>query len=176
MRFIFLLLFIPLFSMAQKVKVSEYDKFIKQYRIETNQVALKWGMSSGVSVGLRSVNNTIFLKLEGLNYVRTGVAENGQLIFLTNTDSTITAYSKELQFTSRNQHGEGFSFEYKIDLASLKKLQTATITGMRIYGTGGYQDVELKDKHSQNINDLVTTFLNEFESKQSEINKANDSR
>lgn len=166
-KIIILLLLLPMLSFSQKIKVSEKDKFNKQYRIETNKVILKMGMTQGLSMSIRSVDTSILIGLQGYSIVSGGVNTDSKTIFLLSDESTLTIYSKDLQFT--NGGAGKMEFEYKATLDIIEKLATAKVVSIRFHGSSTYTDIEIKDTNSKNINRLCSVFLKEYNSKKTQF-------
>lgn len=165
----FIIMSLPIIVNAQKIKESEFDKFVKSYRIETSKSTLKMGLSKGLSVSYRSVGSAIFLNLSGYNFVTTGVNTDDQAIFLLDNDSTITVLSKDLQFAKPFKYGQSFDFEYRISDQNTTSLASANIIGIRFYASGGYTDVSIDSKESKKINELTAVFLKEYNSKKNQF-------
>lgn len=158
---------IPTLAFSQKIKKSEYDKFVKKYRIETNFVAVKQGLSNGLSLGIRSIDTTLFLVVAGYGRSSGVVAKNNKLILLLSDDNTIEVLSKDIQSYNIGQYQNSFLHEYYISSSAIKNLQTATVKSLRIYNSDGYVDIDIKSDDAKDINQLSAVFYREFELKKS---------
>jgi hypothetical protein len=145
---------------AQKIKTSEYDKFLKVYRIQTSYATLKMGLMKALSATLRSVDTTIFITIYGSgNYV---VGEGTPLIFLFQDDATLSVKSKGIQ-ASRISEYTNFAFEYYIYEHQVKLLKEKMIKGVRLYDTNSYKDYDIDRDYADNMQKLASVFLKEFE-------------
>jgi len=149
-------------SLSQKIKSSKYDPFLKVHRIETNYVAIKQGLSNGLSIGYRSVDSTIFLILAGYGKATGVVGTDDRLIFLLQDESTIDAFSKGIQSYKVNQYQNTFIHEYRISLDNVAKLKTSKIIGLRKYNSDGYVDTEISSNNSKDINSISEVFHAEY--------------
>lgn len=172
---VFTLFMFPAIMFSQKITKSEYDKFIKKYSIETNDITI-WKEFNRVLLSFTSIDSSTSLVTS--NYGRlSGVVRKGdKIIFLLNNDSTVEAFSKKTQFYDVSERGEVVGtvnnhIEYAISIDALKTLQLTIVKALRIYNNNGYIDIDINNKESKNINALTTIFLKEFQEKQSQFKK-----
>ncbi len=64
-RILFIFFLLPLFSDAQKIKANEYDKFLKQRRVETFPLTVQQGKNTKTDMNLRSDSVSFFMQLSG---------------------------------------------------------------------------------------------------------------
>ena len=153
-------------SFGQKIKESTYDKFLKKYRIATTDVTIDMKFSSVLTVSIRSVDTSIFIKFSGRGYSVGVVGAQDFAIFLFTNDSTLELKSKGLQTYERNGGVNGtdivFYYEYCAKLSDIEKLSNSTTASIRIYSDQHYSDIEIKPKKSELINKLCQLFIREY--------------
>lgn len=147
---------------AQKIKVSEIDKFTKARRIETSRVPIKAGFGKGFSFSFRSVDSTIFLNVSGYNVIKTGVTSGNKILLLLSTDTTLSIESKTLQYTDVNKYREAFDFEYYISLADVISLSRTELQSVRFSYGSTYQDIDIEKDARKRAADLAIVFLKEY--------------
>jgi hypothetical protein len=158
MKFIFLLLFFPLFSYSQKLKVNEIDKFTKQKRVETERTWLKRA-SDGVSVSFRSVDDSYYLKLYGYGRGTGIVDEEDKLIFLLDDESSIIIYPTGLQDYSINTGTSTYNHQYHISLEQIQTFSEHNIKSIRKYTSKGYADFDIPNKKQDEVKKLAILLL-----------------
>ncbi len=87
-RFIFILLLFPLAAGAQKLKLNEYNKDAKKWRLESFPVNLKSARDIEMDISLSYVDTSFLLQLKGSGIGANIVAVNDAVIFLFDNDST----------------------------------------------------------------------------------------
>lgn len=151
---------------AQKIKVSEYDKFIKAYRIEAERVVFKMNLGGFFIVKIRSVDSTIFIGVDEANYITDGVGEGQDLIFLLDNDSTINVHAKQSQIGRKLESGYRIAnLEYYTSIADLNQIRRSTIKSIRIYGLSGYKDIDIKEGDAKDMSHMCEIFIEEFTKK-----------
>ena len=169
--FFVVLFLLPSLVSSQKIKKSEYDKFSKAYRIETNDVAVVRQFSKGLSLGLRSIDSVIFLRVSGYGSSTGVVGEGDLLIFLLSNDSTIEVRSKGIQSYTIGQYQNSFTHEYYIMLDAILTLISGNVVGIRIYNSDGYTDMEVSPENSEEINNVCMLFAQEYFSKKQQFKR-----
>ena len=150
---------------AQKIKISEFDKFQKSQRIETSMVLIKGGIYNAAACGYRSIGNTILFMIGGGgNYV---VGGTSKIIILFSDDSTTEIISKGIQSSKTDViQGAGvvssYQFEYYIAVEQVEMLKNMEVKSIRMFETEEYIDFDLKKKHSADLKSLSTIFLEEY--------------
>lgn len=156
---------LPLICFSQKIKISELDKFTKSYRIQTNKLWLKNGLQKGLSFEIRSEGQTILFGISGYGYVRAGVGEGDEILFLLEDGNVVKIASKGMQLTRRNSSNELFDFEYIANIEAVELLSKSTVTSIRIYSYSVYKDDDMPATASEKINQLCKVFLEEYKLK-----------
>ncbi len=95
--FIFFIFLLPLISFSQKIKVNEYDKFLKKRRVESFPLTIKTDPRMKMAISFGSVGSSLYLQLNGSGLGASVIGEDDQLILLLDNDSTIIVKSKGLQ-------------------------------------------------------------------------------
>lgn len=158
-----LIFLLPITVFCQKIKKSEIDKFNKSYRIETNDVYIKSGLSNVIMFGLHSVDNSVYIKLYGNGDLTHTVYDNDQLIFLASNDSTILAFSKSTQTPSYSGRNLYFEYFYRISLSELKKLIEYDVISFRMIMGDRYGDMDISESARGNLKRCVSVFLDEYD-------------
>lgn len=156
---------LPAFVIAQKIKVSEKDKFLKKYRIETGSTFVKDGMGGSMRMGFRSVDSTIFLHVSGTNVAAGVIGAKDQIIFLMENDSTITCTSTGLQDYRVGQYGKSYEHEYYITTSDVKTLQELKVKSIRVYFSSGYEDVDIREGKADKLKGEAGVFFAEYTDK-----------
>ena len=150
---------------AQKIKISEYDKFQKIHRIETSMVLIKGGIYNAAACGYRSIgNNVLFMIGGGGNYV---VGSTSKIIILFTDDSTTEIISKGIQSSKTDIiQGSGvvssYQFEYHIAVEQVELLKSKEVKSIRMFEIEEYRDFDLKKKHAADLRSLSIIFLEEY--------------
>ena len=153
------------------IKISEYDKFIKQYRIETNYATIQNSITSDLSIKFESIDSSIFMIVSGTGK-GTGVLNKGDaIIFLFTNDTTCTAYSKGPQGYPGTHTGEGYRHEYTITTSAINLLKTKPVKSIREYKSNDYSDTNIKEPAARKLSDLAGAFLDEYNSKEGMFGK-----
>ena len=157
-----LLLIAPLFASAQKIKLNEYDKFIKQRRIETTASSVKIGKDVDLAISFKSVGPTIYTLLNGTGIGAGTVGLDEQTIFLLENDSTVIAKSIGVQSFDYVNNKNQFKHLYSISLQDVEALSRNKIKSIRKYDYKGFVDISVPSKNADNIKKLSTVFVNEL--------------
>jgi|ERR1035437_3217135 hypothetical protein len=150
---------------AQSIKVSESDKFLKKYRIETSMESMKLGSGNAYKFGFRSVDKTIFFVMFSYGEMAGVIGADSKIMFLLDNDSTISITSKGVQGYDPSGGANTATHEYYITESDINQLKEHKIKSMRKYLSDGYKDNDFKDSWSKAFNQLCVVFLNEYDSK-----------
>src|SRR6476620_3608776 len=96
-RMLCVLLMLPLFTKAQKIKINEFDKFIKQQRVVSDPINICATPKMKLSVCLSAIGADMYIQLIGAGTGAYRIEPEDQVIFLMDNDSTITVKSKGYQ-------------------------------------------------------------------------------
>lgn len=165
MKYIFIILIaLPSFTFSQRIKVSEYDKFIKQQRIETSLIPLKLGLTSGISVSFKSIGDNYYALLSGHGTGASTIGTDDQAIFLLEGDSTVTIKSMNIQSYDANldKNKNKYNHEYRISLSGLETLSRHKVKSIRKYGFKDYVNLNVSSKNGDALKKLSGLFLNEL--------------
>lgn len=152
-------------ALTQKIKLSEYDKFSKTYKIETSAIALKGGLSNGLYLSFRSVDSTILITTAGYGKGLGVIGKDDKFVFLLKDDNTVIAKSKGIQSYRISTSTNTYTHEYIISLNDLEILQKIKTVGIRKYLSDGYTDFQISENVGEKLIELITVFLNEFNKK-----------
>jgi TonB family protein len=166
MKLLFALLFVfPIAGFSQKVKVNEYDKFIKQRRIELEPLTILSSTKSKVSLSFNSTASTFYVQLSGYGWGASTIDANQEVIFLFSNDSTVTVKSTSMQtydpgsiYNSYNS----YSHQYFITLADIEALSRNELVGIRKYSLKDFSDLKVSGEYTARIKRLSSLFLEEL--------------
>ncbi|HVG39979.1 MAG TPA: energy transducer TonB [Chitinophagaceae bacterium] len=161
-RIFVLILLLPLFSGAQKIKVNEYDKFIKQRRVESFPLLVKSDQQIKLSVSLRSVGSSIFLQLTGSGIGTNVIGSDDEVIFLLDNDSTVVAKSPRVQTYDYSKAVHTYNHEYLMTMADLEKLSQHKLQALRKYYTEKFDDIYIPKENTDKIKNLSALFMEEL--------------
>src|SRR5690242_17206026 len=132
MKLLFALVWmVPFFSYAQKLKVNEYDKFIKQRRIEVEPMPIFANDKANLSLSYLATGTSLFTSLNGLGWGATTVDADNEVIFLFSNDSTVTIKSTSLQTSQVTSDGIAYKHLYKMTVPDIENLSRYQIVGLR---------------------------------------------
>ena len=161
-RIIFVFCFLPLLLNAQKIKVNELDKFIKQKRIETFPLMILSAAKNKMAVTLSSVGPVLYLQLSGAGIGANRIDENDKVIFLFSNDSTVTVYSSGYQNFDIGMEVNNYRHNYKLTAADLFKLNKYQLQALRKYHGDQFDDIYITDVASNQFKQLTALFIQEL--------------
>jgi len=161
--FISFLLFLPLFSFAQKIKVNEYDKFLKQRRVESFPLTIKTDPKIKMAISFGSLGSSFFLQLTGSGLGASVIGEDDQLILLLENDSTIIAKSKGLQTYDVSATPNTYKHDYLFTLEDVDKLSRYNLKALRKYHANEFDDVYTSKENYDKVKKLSSLFIEEVE-------------
>ncbi len=162
MKFIVFILFLPLISFSQKIKVNEYDKFLKKRRVESIPLTIKTEPKIKMAISFGSIGTSFYLQLSGAGLGATVIGEEDQLILLLDNDSTITLKSKGLQTYDVSATPNTYKHEYVFTLTDLEKLSRHNLRALRKYHSNDFEDVYIPKENYDKVKKLSTLFIEEF--------------
>lgn len=145
-------------AVAQKVVKNEIDAFSKEKRVETNYVKIGSGFTWILQANCRSVADKYFFNLNGKEWGVGTIGENDQLLFLLQNDSTIAITPTGIQSYEIAQGGNYYTHQYYLTKSDIETLSTVKVKKMRKYYSSKYDDVDIKDKNSDNLMHLFAVF------------------
>jgi len=160
----FLFIALTIFSLesySQKVIENEIDKFTKQHRVRTDRILVKGGFSTNMFIGFRSVDTTCFLIVSGNGDGADVIGDKEEIILLLDNDSTITAYSTGIQdYTIQTGVSTNtYIHQYSISVNSIRAISKSKLKSIRKYGSGHYNDFDIKGKNSGKLAEEARIFL-----------------
>lgn len=156
------LLLLPLSLTAQKVKVNEYDKYVKQRRIELEPMPIYQTAKAKVSVALTGTGTDFFMTIGGYGWGVATISFENQAILLLANDSTITIKSTGTQMYDISGPAPTYKHRYSISLVDIEKLARYTLVGIRKYNIQDYSDLTVPEAMGVNVKRLSTVFINEL--------------
>ncbi len=162
MRIIFLLLLLPMAAFTQVVKINEYDKFIRQRRIELEPLPILATTTANVSLTYHCIGSTFYVILSGYGWGVSTISADDRLIFLLSNDSTVTARSTGLQSYEINGIHNTFKHQYFISLPDIEALSKYSVVAIRKYYMQDFADMKVSGQYADNVQKLSSTFLQEL--------------
>jgi hypothetical protein len=153
---ILIFIFIPFVSFSQYIKSNQTDAFTHQKRIVTNEEILKNNLSHYLSVQLRTVNNDIFIILNGDG--ADIVNANDIALLITGTDTLIIKSTAQQGFSK----GEYFH-QYSVSKKDLINLSLQKLICIRRYTSRGIFDININPKFQSNLMLLSDALLKEMD-------------
>lgn len=155
-----LICFVTINAFSQRA-TTEYDKFSKLTRVETNSQSLINKLGKGLSVKLRSADEANFIIFSGYGDGAGVVGEGDKAVLLLDNDSTVVAFSTSIQSYEVGRYNNTFNHQYSLDKTALDILSTHNVVSVRRYLSDGYVDIEIPKKHHDEIKKLCIVFLKE---------------
>lgn len=162
-KILLIILFFPSIAFCQKIKVNEFDKFIKQRRIETMPSVIKNGLNIGLSITLKAVGPNYFVLLTGHGAGAGTIGIDDQVIFLLDNDSTVTVQSIGIQSYEIIKDQNTYKHQYKISLPGVEALSKHRLKSLRKYDLKGYANIDIMAKNQDELKNLSALFLKELE-------------
>ncbi len=159
--FLFLML-LPLFLYAQKVKINEFDKYIKQRRIEFEPMAIYNSPKAKVSLTLKCIGSEYFMTISGFGWGVATVSYENQAILLLENDSTVTIKSTGTQMYDINSATTSYKHQYAISLSDIERLSRHALVGIRKYNIQDYSDLTVPPAFGVQVKKLGAQFINEL--------------
>jgi hypothetical protein len=160
--FIVVSILLSLHGFSQKIIQSEIDKFTKQKRIKTSDEWLKNRLVEGIAVYIRSVDTTAFINLNGYGPGADVIGSSDPAIFLLNNDSTVEVFPTGIQSYDIGSTYKTYSHQYYISISQIETLSRFDVKSVRKYGSDHYVDIEIPEKHQDQIKKLSLLFLAEY--------------
>ena len=156
------LLLLPLSLTAQKVKINEYDKYVKQRRIELEPMPIYQTAKAKVSVALTGTGTDYFITIGGYGWGVATISFENQAILLLANDSTVTIKSTGTQMYDISGPYPSYKHRYTISLSDIEKLARYTLVGIRKYNIQDFADLTVPEAMGANLKRLSTVFINEL--------------
>ena len=161
-RLPFLMLLLPLGIFAQKVKVNEYDKFIKQRRIELEPLPIMSTDKVQVRLTYTSIGSNFYVLLSGYGWGAFSIDSDNEMIFLLANDSTVTVKSTGIQMTDISGPNLSYKHRYAIKPSDLDILSKNEIVGIRKYGVNNFTDLKMSKAPAQMLQVMSSLFVDEL--------------
>lgn len=163
MKLLFMLLWMaPSFGYSQKLKVNEYDKFIKQRRVEVEPLPVLATIKANISLGFLATGTTLFTSLNGFGWGASTIDAGNEIIFLFSNDSTVIVKSTSLQTYEATASGNNYKHIYYLTAPALEALSRYQLVGIRKYGFNNYNDLQVSKSNADKIKKLSALFMDEL--------------
>ncbi len=156
------LLLIPMIAFTQKVKTNEYDKFIKQRRIEFEPIPILSSPEAKVSLTFHCIGSNLYVQLSGFGWGVSTISAENQVIFLLANDSTVTAKSTGIQSYDISSAKSSYKHQYQIALQDVEALSQQKIVGVRKYNIQDFTDMKVAGPYADNVKKMSTMFIDEL--------------
>lgn len=160
------LLLLPVFVMAQKIKSYDYDNTTKKWRMETNPLNLKSAAGTKMDASLNASANSFFIELMGTGVGTSTVDVDNEVVFVLDNDSVVKAKSLLIQSIDYGQSVPAYHHEYSISYAGLEQLSRHNLRSLRKYSAGGFDDIAIDKKNEAKIKELSRFFIEELKKRQ----------
>lgn len=161
-RTFFLLLLLPIFTQAQKIKMNGFDKFIQKRRVETFPITLKSGPAIQMSISFASIGAALYVQLSGTGIGTNIVSPDDQVIFLLDNDSTVTVKSTGLQTVDFTTATSSYKHNYLLSLPDLERLGEHGWQALRKYHSEKFDDVYVTQEAGEKARKLTELFIEEL--------------
>jgi hypothetical protein len=150
---------------CQKIVQNEVDKFNKSHRLKTSDVKLKYGLHAHFRTVSTSEDseNFCYVTLWGFGKGADVIGDKEKAVFLLDNDSTITAYSTEMQSYEISRYDNRFYHQYNISEDDLRVLGGHMVKSIRKYGVGGYVDYDIIEGSSKDFKRAAELILKELD-------------
>jgi TonB family protein len=156
----FLLILFPLTTIAQKLKLNQYDKFIRQQRLESFPVPLKSGEGMELSLSLHAVGPTFFLHLLGTGSGTNAISSDDEVILELENANTVTMKKPYVMSPGEDQPENAYQLEYELTYQDLQKLSRYTLLSLRKKTAN--TAIVVQKQHAAMVKDLGLVFVNEL--------------
>lgn len=156
------MLLMPALCIAQTVKVSQYDNFIKKYRIEIEPVVVQSSPGAKVSLSLSAAGTGLFLQISGSGWGAATIDDGNEMILLFSNDSTVTVTSTGLQSFETGLRQSAYKHQYVISPAGLQALSNYELIGIRKYSFRDFVDLTVPVESRARAQKLSAVFLSEL--------------
>lgn len=158
-KLVFVLLFLPVFSIAQNCKYerNDIDKFTKQKVIITESVIMWKNPMGGNSLSFKSKNIDDIYLLE-MRYSMSNVfaiEKDSKLYFLTTNDENIEVLAIESKVSDSYSTTSFCIVNYAISEEIRVKLSIEQIKSIRFYTTDGYIEHDIRSKKQTILNNIM---------------------
>ena len=156
------LLLLPIATLAQKIRINEYDKFIKQQRVESYPLSIANSPEMKLSVCFSAEGSNLYIQLIGAGIGANRIDPSDAVIFLMDNDSTITVKSRGPQGFDIGATGSTYKHHYILTYTDLKKLSQNNLAALRKYHSLEYDDVNVPKEASAKFKTLCALFIVEL--------------
>lgn len=158
-----LFILVPFLSLSQKLKVNEYDRFIKQRLIELEPVRILSSGGANISLAFSAVGPALYANFSGFGWGAFAIDEGQELIVLFANDSTVKIKSTDVQTTEVNAAFQNaYKHSYFVKVPDVKLMSELDIVGIRKYGIGEHVDMNISKDNALKIKKLSALFLREL--------------
>lgn len=162
MKLLYVILLLPLAASSQKTLVNEYDKFIKQRRIEIEPLTILSAANAKVTLAFNAVGNGLYLLLSGTGWGSSTVDAGQEVIFLFSNDSTITGKSTGLQTYEVTVTGNRYKHKYVVSYADLEAMSKYELVGIRKYSFNDHSDMKISKDCAARLKKSSALFMREL--------------
>jgi len=166
MKCLLILLFlIPVFGISQKIKINEYDRFLKQRRIEAEPVPILFSPKAKVYLTYIGLGSVAYVQVSGYGWGAAAIDEGQEMVLLFSNDSTVAVKSTALQtFEVISSTFENtYKHNYFIKIPDIRSLSQYDLVGIRKYGLGDYNDLKVSKEDALRIKKSGSLFLEELQ-------------
>jgi hypothetical protein len=165
MRALLLLIILaPTFTLSQKLKINEFDRFTKQRHIELEPLLILSSPKANVYMTYNAIGSTLTVQFSGFGWGAFTIDPGEEAIFLFSNDTTITVKSVALQTyeIALTSLQNTYKHSYFIKPVDIKFMAEHDLIGIRKYSSGTHADMKLTKERAERIKRLSALFLEEL--------------
>lgn len=125
-----LLAVLPLAAISQKIKVNNYDKFVKQRVIETSTSNLKYGRTAGMFISLKAVDDDYFAVVKGYGLGNTSGNSKDEITFMLEGNEMLTLTAAKEPYFDAGKTGL-YIYEYPLTANDLQLLSNHALKAVK---------------------------------------------
>lgn len=162
-RFVVFLFLLPFLTEAQKIRLNEYDKFIRQRRIETFPVNIKQEPPAKMALCFGSAGTDFYLQINGSGAGAYIIDANDKMMLQFDGDNTLTIPSKGYQnYDITSAREITYNHSYVLSLADIEKLSSYNLQSIRKSHADKFDDIVITKEDAEKIKNFSAAFLGEL--------------
>ena len=159
--FLLSIFLLPVLLHAQKIKLNEYDRFVKQRKIETFPVMLKDAPGVKMSAAYLSTGPSLYLQLTGTGIGANIIDQNDKLLLFLSNGATLSLPSKGYQSYELTGSDISYDHSYILGREDLDKLSQSTIINLKKTSADKVDEIVVAKENADSLKNLSALFKNE---------------
>ena len=161
-QWLLLFMLLPFAAAAQKLKMNEFDKYIKQRHIEFEPLTVFNSPKAKVSLSLKCIGSEFFLTISGWGWGVSTISGDSEAILLLANDSTVVVKSTGTQMYDISSVVNTYKHQYSISLKDVEALTRHDLVGIRKYNIQDFADLDVPPQYGPNVKKLGAMFIDEL--------------